>query len=436
MNLISYQEYHKFALKLNQHHFLHDENWAKVRKKMNWKIEILGFYQQKQLIGACIIHAKKLPIINQKMYYIPRGMIIDYNNQEHLDIFVKEIKVYLKKNHGFMLRIDPDIIRYPINLKREPLAGETRVIAKLTQSGFKHLGFVDNFEGTQPRLTFRICLRDQTIEQLEKNLEAKTRYSIKFAVKRGIEIIDGTSNDLNEFMRLLDETATRGNYQTRSKEFFEIILNTYQEKQLQFKFAKLNPELLIANLDQEFEEKNNELNEIQQFLKQKDVSNNNKRKLKNQQQQMQQQVDKIKNEQKKAQKIKKLYPDGLNLAGSLFVIDQDKSWYWFSASSNLYREYRPVYLLLWEYIKIAQKRGDQFFDLLGSPGDLSPNNKNHGLYIFKKGFGGEFCEFIGEFDLIVNYPIYVSFNKILLKAQSSYNSWFLNMVKKLNNKGE
>ena len=44
----------------------------------------------------------------------------------------------------------------------------------------------------------------------------------------------------------------------------------------------------------------------------------------------------------------------------------------------------------------------------GVSGDLSEDNPLYGLYKFKKGFNGEFTEFVGEMDLILNKPLYLS----------------------------
>ena len=53
----------------------------------------------------------------------------------------------------------------------------------------------------------------------------------------------------------------------------------------------------------------------------------------------------------------------------------------------------PNYLLQWEMIKIALNRKSDIYDLRGVPGIADDSN---GLYRFKKGFGAEYTEFVGE----------------------------------------
>jgi lipid II:glycine glycyltransferase (peptidoglycan interpeptide bridge formation enzyme) len=53
-------------------------------------------------------------------------------------------------------------------------------------------------------------------------------------------------------------------------------------------------------------------------------------------------------------------------------------------------------------IKWAVDKGCSIYDFRGVSGDLSEDNPLYGLYRFKKGFNGEFVEFIGELDLAFN----------------------------------
>lgn len=45
--------------------------------------------------------------------------------------------------------------------------------------------------------------------------------------------------------------------------------------------------------------------------------------------------------------------------------------------------------------------GCNVYDFRGVSGDISEDNPLYGLYKFKKGFGGDFTEFVGEYDLVL-----------------------------------
>lgn len=99
-------------------------------------------------------------------------------------------------------------------------------------------------------------------------------------------------------------------------------------------------------------------------------------------------------------------PDGTPIAGTIAIQYGDKVWYLYGASSNGHRELMPNYLLQWRMIQWAVRTGCRVYDFRGVSGDVSADNPLYGLYRFKQGFGGEFTEFVGEMDLVLDRPLY------------------------------
>ena len=99
-------------------------------------------------------------------------------------------------------------------------------------------------------------------------------------------------------------------------------------------------------------------------------------------------------------------PEGTPIAGTLAIWYGDKVWYLYGASSNEHRNLMPNYLLQWSMIRWAVEKGCRVYDFRGVSGDVSEDNPLYGLFRFKQGFGGEFTEFTGEMDLVLNRPIY------------------------------
>jgi lipid II:glycine glycyltransferase (peptidoglycan interpeptide bridge formation enzyme) len=90
--------------------------------------------------------------------------------------------------------------------------------------------------------------------------------------------------------------------------------------------------------------------------------------------------------------------EGQPIAGTLAFLFGDKAWYIYGASSNSHRNVMPNYLIQWSMIEWAKSNNCTMYDFRGVSGDLSEDNPLYGLYRFKKGFNGDFTEFIGEFD--------------------------------------
>ena len=100
------------------------------------------------------------------------------------------------------------------------------------------------------------------------------------------------------------------------------------------------------------------------------------------------------------------FHEGQPIAGTLAILYGDKVWYLYGASSNEHRNLMPNYLLQWSMMQWAIENNCRVYDFRGVSGDISEDNPHYGLYRFKKGFGGDFTEFVGEYDYIQNKLMY------------------------------
>lgn len=120
------------------------------------------------------------------------------------------------------------------------------------------------------------------------------------------------------------------------------------------------------------------------------------------------------------------YLDGEPIAGTIAIHYGDKVWYLYGASSNAHRNVMPNYLLQFEMIKWAVEVGAAVYDFRGVSGDISEDNPLYGLYKFKKGFNGEFTEFIGEMSVIYR-PATNNFLKFAEKCYRRLNKIKFNL---------
>ena len=110
------------------------------------------------------------------------------------------------------------------------------------------------------------------------------------------------------------------------------------------------------------------------------------------------------------------YHEGEPVAGSIAVHFGDKVWYAYGASGNRSRDAMPNYLVQWRMIQWAAELGARIYDFRGVSGDLDESKPVYGLYRFKKGFNGDFTEFLGELTLVTK-PL---MNFILARALKIY----------------
>lgn len=95
------------------------------------------------------------------------------------------------------------------------------------------------------------------------------------------------------------------------------------------------------------------------------------------------------------------------LAQAFIIFYNGEAVYHYGVSTENGRKYPGAYLLQWEAIKEAKKRGIKKYNFWGV---APPEEKNHrfsGVSLFKRGFGGEDVQYLHAHDLIVNYPKYL-----------------------------
>jgi lipid II:glycine glycyltransferase (peptidoglycan interpeptide bridge formation enzyme) len=93
--------------------------------------------------------------------------------------------------------------------------------------------------------------------------------------------------------------------------------------------------------------------------------------------------------------------EGETIAGALSFVFGDKCWYTYGASSNSHRNVMPNHLMQWRMIEWAKESGCAWYDFRGVSQQKESDSSDHlsGLNRFKEGFGAQFEEYIGEFDL-------------------------------------
>ncbi|WMB29520.1 aminoacyltransferase [Streptococcus didelphis] len=101
---LSVEECDKFIEESPYGNLLQGSKWTKV--KDNWQSRRIGFYQGDQLVACASLLCKK--IINPyKVAYIPRGPVMDYNNQELVYEVFQALKIFGKKKASYLLNVIP-----------------------------------------------------------------------------------------------------------------------------------------------------------------------------------------------------------------------------------------------------------------------------------------------------------------------------------------
>lgn len=108
-------------------------------------------------------------------------------------------------------------------------------------------------------------------------------------------------------------------------------------------------------------------------------------------------------------RIYSAWHEGDLLASVITAFYGGQAVYLYGASSDEKRNLMASYAVQWEVIKAASAAGCREYDLFGIPPVDNPDHPMHGLYRFKTGFGGRIVHRLGAWDLPVSRGAYSLF---------------------------
>ena len=335
------QEYTDFLEKHERCNFQQSLEWGKV--KTNWiKEVVLAEDENHKIIGSICVWIRKMPIFGNMMY-ASRGPVCDIHNEDVLKQLTEGVRELGKKYNAFVFRMEPDIKKNDKEFRE--------IVEKI---GYKVKDDAKDFKDEiQPRFVFRLDIKGKTEDEILAGCHQKTRYNIRLAKRKGVEIREGNREDLKDFHKIMIETGSRDGFIIRSLDYFE----------------KMYDELAPKHM-----------------------------------------------------KVLMAYYEGKPISGIIPIMYGNKTWYLYGASSNEHRNLMPNYLLQWEMIRQAIQNGCDVYDFRGVSGVVDESHPQYGLYRFKKGFGAEFTEFIGEVYLPFK-PLTYKLYKFAEKSFRTLRDW-------------
>lgn len=180
-------------------------------------------------------------------------------------------------------------------------------------------------------------------EEILAGMKSKSRYNIRLAERKGVEVRSGGVEELPGWYKLYQETAARDRITIHSEGYYRTLFELAAEPS---SGVRREARLLLAYVGEEL------------------------------------------------------------LAGVIIMINGRRATYLYGASSNEKRNYMPSHLLQWRAILLAKQMGCALYDLFGIPFDDDANDPMHGLYRFKTGLGGTILNRPGSWDYALSPGLY------------------------------
>ena len=382
---ITAEEHDEFVKTSPQTNLLQSSDWAKI--KDNWGNERLGVYQNHKLVAVASILIQPLPL-GFTMLYIPRGPIMDYQNSELVSFMLQSIKTYAKSKRAVFAKFDPSLFLRKGLIGQETSDQEATlaIIQSLKECGVEWVGRTEDMgETIQPRFQANIYKEYFTEDQLSKS----TKQAIRTARNKGVEVIFGGTELLDEFAALMKKTEARKGIHLRGRDYYEKLLTTYAG-QSYITLSRINLAQRLASLKEQLEKNQAEASRFNEKTKPGKIDNNRQEK-----ERLEEEIQFLLQELKAGQEI-------VSLSGTLTLEFGGTSENVYAGMDENFRRYQPAILTWYETAQHAFDRGATWQNMGGVENQL-----DGGLYHFKSKFNPMIEEFVGEFNLQTSmlYPL-------------------------------
>ena len=396
------KEYHDFWENHPLKTFLSSIEISKLREKSGWLTYYVGVKENNKLIAATMLLAHKRHF-NKYEFYSPRGYLLDFNNEELVSFFTRELKKYIKEKKGYIFRVDPYVIYKERDIDGN-IVEDGKDNSKIV-SNLQKLGFIKSKTKEQVGWMFSLDIENKTEEELLKEMRQNTRNTIKKAEKIGIDVEEVDYDNLNIFYKILKDTGERRDFHVRDISYYQEMYKLFSPKnEVKFFVTKLDLKKYIERI-------NNEKKEKEERLEKLEDNRFNEGKIKS----LKEDINTFERRIKEAEDIiEKEKKDTIYLSGSMFILIQPEIVYLSSGNYEEYMKFNSQYLIQWKLIKYGLENGFKKHNFYGIPENINEHPKDYGIYEFKKGFNGYVEELIGEYELPItwHYKLFKLIHKI------------------------
>lgn len=385
------KEFDLFAINHPLGSFQQTSNWGRFMEGDKFHAYYVGGTIKEKLVGASLLLSYEYKN-NIRFFYAPRGFLIDYKNEELLKEFTEEVKKFIKEKHGVYLKIDPYILLRDRDSKGNIIDGG--VYNDFVEINLKNTGFIRVYDTIQPKWLSRINLKNITITDIIDNFSPKARQTIRRNEKLGFKVRNLEIENIDKFMAIMEKEAKTYHTIMATKKFYydlkQAFGNNIVFKEVYFKKDEVinNIEKMILNINNKKEERINNYHSTKMTT---DYF-----------------IDKeLKDEEniKRLEELKVYFSktsDEVTMGIYLYINIGNEVLAFNGGIVDEYNKLDASYTLHYEMIKYAINNGYKYYNLYEIGNITDSNNKLKNSFNYKKNFGGEVIELVGEYDLEID----------------------------------
>lgn len=408
--------------------YMQSEKWSRV--KLEWKSRFYsGFSENGERVLTALVMERSIPAAG-KIWYCPAGAVCDHKNEELFKAFMSFMKTELKKNRITALFYDPLIpLRVNGEVREEGLAAHklfTDIGLSLNTDASKYL-----YKAPVQLITKLISPKGEryTPDGLLKTFEKGVRYSVRVGEGRGltekiytIEDIERDPQIMEDFLAVMRDTSERSDFVERGGDYCKRLMEV---------FGKDGLDMMLIYYD-----KNKDKAIQEEKLKRKEellaaLETAPEKKIRG----IKEEIDAIDKAYEhfleRMRETESSDRDLICVSGGMTLHYNKMSSCLFGGSKNLLRNnLRASHFFNFRRICHSIEKENYYHDLGYVLLEKTPPEEDgtlgvckiapdfEGILSFKKSFGSEYVEFIGEYVMVSNKTLYFAYAHLLEKARN------------------
>ena len=399
--VLSDAEFEQFALKHPQNSFLQSLDFARFQRARGQQVELFGARRDGELVAA-----GKLNYTTTRLGYTicecAKGPLMDYTDAGLVRAVVGLLRKRAVERKAAELRISPNLkyIARDADGAEHPEVEDNRpLVAQLGGLGFQHQGLDMNFVNVN-WMFIKSLEGVQDAEELIMGTSYRTRKAIRKAEKNGVFLEQATLETLDEFYGALSRAGDEKGFVYRERAYYEQLLRTTSAEFTKLMMAKIDIPAYRKSITDRLAEESATAAELR-----REVEETGSKKKANRLKVVQDLVDSYERSLKDIER----FPDSVGVATVAaihFVCYGDEVVCVIGGTVQDYIYFNGATSLYWGMMLHALEKGYPRYNFYGTFGISGQDEEGHGGYAFKKGFGGEVVQLVGDFVMPVRPAVF------------------------------
>jgi peptidoglycan pentaglycine glycine transferase (the first glycine) len=217
------QEWNDQIAKLSGTHILQSWEWGEFKAENGWQVRRF-IWEDK---GGDYYAAAQILERNNRLFsfgpefrilYVPKGpLFLDWTNNRQVQKVISDLSVYARERNAIFIKLDAEILvddesqaEIPVE---QPHQGK-EIIRLLKKNGWNYSNEQIQYKNS---VWLDLCKSE---DELLSQMKQKTRYNLKLAQKKGVEIRRAQVKDLTILYDLYAQTSARDGFIIRPKNYY------------------------------------------------------------------------------------------------------------------------------------------------------------------------------------------------------------------------